>query len=213
MASSLHVRSVMDIQINPRGLDIAALHALTEAVNAAPDAEAALRLVGLAAIARLGDAEAAGRPGALKPGEREHALTAFFLVTPSREGMLLLGEEGWPSDQHRLIIDIAEGRPGWVVGNRTPLVLPNTDEDTVFTQIVSSHRMGSSRYAPLLWQGEALGLISIARQARHSFSRADLSGLETLAAIAAAAWMAHGGRALLAAIAPGDRLALDRAWR
>jgi 3-isopropylmalate dehydrogenase len=37
--------------------------------------------------------------------------------------------------------------------------------------------------------------------------------INPLAAIAAAAWMAHGGRALLAAIAPGDRLALDRAWR
>jgi signal transduction protein with GAF and PtsI domain len=189
------------------------LRDLMAAVNAALDAEQALDLVGRAAIDHLGDRDAASRPGAFKSGEVEHAVTAFFLITPSRDSMVLLAEEGWPADQHRLVIDIAEGRPGWVIRNRRSMVLPNTDDDGVFTQIIRTQRMGSSMYAPLMWKGEPLGLVSIAKQARHTFSSAYIPALEALASIAALAWVAHGGAALLHEFAAGPRLALDRALR
>jgi len=189
------------------------LRDLITAVSSAADAEQALHRIGKVAIDSLGDQMAVERPGALRPGETDHALTAFFLIAPSRRSMLLMAETGWPPEQHRLVIDIAEGRPGWVVANREALVLPNTDEDQVFTQIVTSRRMGSSMYAPLLWNDEPLGLVSIARQARGTFSAADVPALEALAGIAAAAWIAHGGPDLLRDMAFGTPLALDRAWR
>lgn len=194
-------------------LNAAVLRDLLYSINGAADAEQALHRIGLTAIDCLGDKEAVKRPGGLLPGETDHALTAFFLITPARDSMVLLAEMGWPQDQHRLVIDIAEGRPGWVIANRKALVLPNTDEDRVFTQIVTSRRMGSSMYAPLLWNGEPLGLVSIARQARLTFSAADVPALEALAGLAAAAWIAHDGPGLLRDMALGTPLALDRAWR
>ena len=171
---------------------------LLEGIAAAPDAEAALALVGHAAIAALGDPEAADRPGALKPGEVRRVIFGFFLIRPARDGMLLFAEHGWPEDQHRLTIALDNGRPGWVAANGQPLVLPNTDEDRVFTQILSSARMGSSMYAPLTWQGRTLGLITIASQARGTYAAGDVPGLVALAGIATMAWIAHGGPALLA---------------
>lgn len=186
---------------------------LVFATNLADDAEQALHRIGLTAIDCLGDKEAVNRPGGLLTGETDHALTAFFLITPARDSMVLLAESGWPPEQRRLVIDIAEGRPGWVIANRKALVLPNTEEDQVFTQIVNTRRMGSSMYAPLLWKGEPLGLVSIARQARHTFCAADIAALEAFAGLAAAAWIAHGGPALLREMDIGTPLAVDRAWR
>lgn len=170
---------------------------LLDGIAQAPDAEAALSLIGHAAIGTLGDPAAADRTGALKPGETRRVIFGFFLIRPARDGMLLFAEHGWPADQHRLTIALDNGRPGWVAANGKPMVLPNTDEDGVFTQILSSARMGSSMYAPLIWQGRTLGLITIASQARNTYAPSDMPGLTVLAAIASAAWMAHDGPALL----------------
>jgi GAF domain-containing protein len=174
------------------------LRSLLDAVNAAGDAEAALALIGHAAIAALGDKAAGSRPGALKPGETERTIFGFLLVKPKRDGLMLFAEHGWPAEQHRASIAIDNGRPGWVVAHGKAAALPNTDEDAIFTQILSSARMGSTIYAPLIWRGETIGLITLASQARYTYSAAEIPALEALAGIAALAWVAHGGPALLA---------------
>lgn len=187
--------------------------AFAEASGAA-DPEAALAVIGRLACEVLGDPEAASRPGALKPGESNFSIAGYFIVRPGRRDMLLVAEIGWPPEQHRLIIDIDEGRPGSVVAGARPLVLPNTDQDGTFTQILSSARMGSSLYAPLVWQGEVLGLITVASQARYTYSADDLPLLEVAAAHAAALWVAlGGGPGFLENAAAGRVLPRDRPGR
>ena len=163
------------------------------AISRAEDAEAALRAVGEAGLTRIGDPDAASKPGGLKPGEVERTITAFFLILPGREKMVLLGEQGWPEEQHRMIASTDNGRPGWVVATGKSCVCVNTDEDGLFTQILKTARMGSTIYAPLLWKGETLGLINFASQARYTYAESDLPIVETLGLMAATAWMAHGG--------------------
>jgi len=166
-------------------------------VAAAADAEAALSAIGHAGLSRIGDPDAASRPGALKPGEVARMIFGFFLVLPGRERMMLFAEHGWPAEQHRLVASTDNGRPGWTVQNGRPCVCPNTDEDALFTQILKTARMGSTIYAPLVWKGETLGLINFASQARHTYDEADLPVVEALGHMAAAAWMAHDGPGLL----------------
>lgn len=174
------------------------------------DAEAALASIGRLVCETLGDNTASSRPGSLKPGETNLTISGYFIVRPGREDMILMAEIGWPIAQHRLLIEIDEGRPGWVVGNATPLVLPNTDDDGTFTQILSSARMGSSMYAPLLWQGSVLGLITVASQARHTYGAEDLSLLQIAAAYAASIWIALGGNDYVAGAESGPFLPRDR---
>ena len=178
--------------------------------TAARDPEAALRTIGVAACEALGDRSAASRPGALKPGETDFTISGYFVLRPGGEDMLLVAETGWPAEQHRLVIEIGEGKPGWVLANKTPLLLPNTDEEPAFTQILSSARMGSSMYAPLLWRGSALGLITVASQARHTYRVIDLPLVEMAAAHAASLWVAMGGAQYLAGLEAGELLARDR---
>lgn len=181
--------------------------------SGAPDPETALALIARLACEILGDRSAASRPRALKPGEKDFTIAGYFIVRPGRRDMMLFAEIGWPADQHRLVIDIDEGRPGSVVGGGRALVLPNTDEDGTFTQILSSARMGSSLYAPLWWQGETMGLITVASQARYTYSGADLPLLELIAAHAACLWVALDGRRFVDNAEAGRVLPKDRPGR
>lgn len=179
-------------------------------MSGSADPEAALAAIGHLVCDSLGDKSAGSRPGALKPGESDFTISGYFIVRPATDDMILMAEIGWPADQHRLVIEIDEGRPGWVVGNATPLVLPNTDDDGTFTQILSSARMGSSMYAPLRWLGSVLGLITVASQARYTYAAEDLPLLEIAAAHAASMWVALGGNDYAANAESGQFLPRDR---
>jgi hypothetical protein len=178
--------------------------------SSAVDPEAALAAIGQLVCDILGDKTAASQPGSLKPGETDFTISGYLNVRPEGTDMILIAETGWPADQHRLIIEIDEGRPGWVVGNATPLVLPNTDDDGTFTQILSSARMGSSMYAPLMWQGSALGLITVASQARNTYGTDDLPLLQIAAAHAASLWIALGGNSYASNTESGQFLPKNR---
>ena len=182
-------------------------------VTLSDNPEAALETIGLVICETLGDRSAASRPGSLKQEETDFTISGYFVVRPGREDMILVAETGWPQEQHRLVIETSEGRPGWVVSNATPLLLPNTDDDATFTQILSSARMGSSMYAPLIWQGSVLGLITVASQARYTYSDHDLPLLEIAAAYAASVWIAMGGEKFLAGLEAGEFLARDRSHK
>ena len=172
--------------------------------------ESALTTLGHYICKHLGDKSAAERPGSLKSGETNFTISGYFIVRPGFNDMILISEIGWPEDQHRLTIETGEGRPGWVVNNAAPMVLPNTDEDATFTQILSSARMGSSMYAPLLWQGSVLGLVTLASQARYTYSNEDLPLLQLVAAHAASIWVSLGGKEFLSGAAAGQFLPKNR---
>ncbi len=180
---------------------MAALARATRAGCAAPGPEAALRELTSVCPAVLGDKQAHLRPGALKPAERPFSICGAFMLTPDRRHNLLLAEIGFPPEQHRLQIDATLGHPGWVVEHQEPLILANTDLDANFQQILKTARMGSALYAPMIWQGEFLGQIVCASQARDTYQQADLDVLVAFAETAAALWIAHSGPALLGDLA------------
>ena len=177
-----------------------ALQALGRAARAgcaANGPEDALRHITTLCPTRLGAKGAHRRPGALRPGERQFSVCGVFVVTPDAKHNLLVAEVGFPPEQHRLRIDIGLDHPGWVVQNRTPLLLANTDLDADFTQILKTARMGSALYAPMIWKGEFLGQLVLASQARNTYGQRDLDILVAFAEVATALWWAHDGPAFL----------------
>ena len=169
---------------------------------AAAGPEEAIRAVVASFFDVLGDRDAAARPGALKPGERQYFVGGAFLVTPDERFHMLVGSRGFPPEQERLMVPIDGGHPATVRRTRAPLVLENTDEHGSFRQYLRTSRMGSSIYAPMIWQGDFLGQLIFAAQARNTLSRADLDVLVAVAHVACALWVAHGGPAWLAATYP-----------
>jgi putative methionine-R-sulfoxide reductase with GAF domain len=170
-----------------------ALNAASSALANAADVEQALVEITKATRSLLGDKEAHLRPGALKPEERHFSVAGIFLLSSSGRENVLVAEEGFPVEQHRLHIPVEHGHPGWVVQHRKPLLLANTDEHSDFKQILKTSRMGSAVFGPLIWKGRMLGQIVTASQARNTYSDVDLAVTIAFANLAAAAFIAHGG--------------------
>lgn len=181
------------------------------AAFAAEGPEAALHALALGCHAVLGDRAAAGRPGALREGERDYRVAGCFLLTPAGYHMLV-GNVGFPPDQRRLMIPAEGGHPGRVMRSGQPLLLANTDDDPGFRQYLRTSRMGSACYAPMQWRGRFLGQMVVAAQARWTFGPEDLAALVVAARIATGAFLAQGGEAWLAAHADppdGFRVRMD----
>ena len=176
---------------------LARLAEATQAANSAPDVESALRDRTAATQEVLGDKEAHLRPGGLRVGERQFTNAGIFLIIPDRQHHLLVAEHGFPPEQHRLRIPFDLGHPGWVAQHQRPLVLTNTDEVPDFRQILKTARMGSALFGPMFWQGQMLGQLLTAAQARHTYGPIDLDLSMGFAHVAAAVYMAHGGPAWL----------------
>jgi GAF domain-containing protein len=178
-----------------RGLQQAA-----EASRGETDAEAAVGHITRMARDVLGDPDSAKRPGALKPGERDVKVSGIFFAAPKRDHLLLFADHGFPAEQRHLRISIADSRPGHTVRTGEPVVLPNTDNDTMFRQILKSARMGSALYAPVVWQAQVLGMFNIAAQARNTYDATDLNIALLFANLAAATWVALDGPDYLAGV-------------
>ena len=174
-------------------LALARLAEATRAANASPDVESALRHLTAGTQEVLGDKEAHLRPGGLRAGERQFTNSGIFLITPDRQYNLLVAEQGFPPEQYRLRIPIDLGHPGQVVHKQRPVVLANTDESPDFRQILTTARMGSAMFGPMVWRGQMLGQILTAAQARHTYSALDLDIFMGFAHVAAAVYIAHGG--------------------
>ena len=174
-------------------LALARLAEATRAANASPDFESALRHLTAGTQEVLGDKEAHLRPGGLRAGERQFTNSGIFLITPDRQYNLLVAEQGFPPEQYRLRIPIDLGHPGQVVHKQRPVVLANTDESPDFRQILTTARMGSAMFGPMVWRGQMLGQILTAAQARHTYSALDLDIFMGFAHVAAAVYIAHGG--------------------
>jgi len=182
-----------DTEPDPRALALALLAEAGAAANAETDPEAALHAIVSRYVAALGDRSAHLRPGALRGDERQFMVAGAFLVTPDDGWHMLVGNSGFPPEQRRLMVPIDAGHPGRVRASRQPLLLENTDDHGSFRQYLKTARMGSSIYAPMLWEGRFLGQIVLAAQARWTLRPADLAVMTALAPLAAAVWVAKGG--------------------
>jgi len=177
---------------------LAALDTAGAAAAAADGPEAAIHALASAYYALLGDREAHLRDGALKPGERQYFVAGGFFVSPDTRYHMLVGSVNFPAEQQRLCVPIDGGHPGWVYANRSTLILKNTDDHGAFRQYLKTSRMGSTIFAPMIWQGHFHGQMIMAAQARHTMRDVDLAVLVAYTRIATAAWIAHGGPAWLA---------------
>jgi len=149
----------------------------------------------------LGDPDSAKHPGALKPGERDIKVSGIFFAAPKRDYLILFADHGFPAEQRHLRINISDSRPGYTVRTGEPVVLPNTDNDAMFRQILKTARMGSAMYAPVVWQSQVLGMFNIAAQARNTYDTIDLKIALLFANLAAASWVALNGPHYLAGVA------------
>lgn len=182
-----------------------AAEAAIAAASRESQTEAALTHLTRFAHAALGDHAAAGRPGALLPGERDYRVSGVFVVTPDRRYNMLVANHGFPPEQRRLAIPIEWNHPGEVVRTSRPIHLANTDEHGTFRQFLSTSKMGSSIYFPIFSPSGPVAQIVAAAQARWTYSKEDLARLGHLADAAAAVWQRTDGDAWVAADYPaGD---------
>jgi GAF domain-containing protein len=166
-----------------------------EASRSERDPERALNAITRAAQQVLGDPDAARRAGA-----GEFRCSGVFVVAPSRDHLILLAENGYPSDQHRARISVNDSNPGLVVRTGKPKIVPNTDEDANFRQILSTVRVGSSCYLPVHWQGQVLGMFNVAAEARYALGDIDVRMGLLFANLAAATWIALDGPRFLESV-------------
>jgi GAF domain-containing protein len=177
---------------------IAALHDANEAAWRETDPEQGVRHFTSATRELLGDPGALERPEAFKPGEKQFVVSGAFFIAPSRDHMILFADN---FGQRHARISVTDSRPGHTVQTRQAAVVPNTDVDPIFRQILSSGRVGCSVYVPVMWRGEVIGMFNTAAQARYYFDETDMRVQKLFAALAAAVWMGLGGPALVADVA------------
>ena len=176
------------------------LQQAAEASRGETDAEAAVAHITRIARDVLGDPDSAKGPGALRPGERDIKVSGIFFAAPKRDHLLLFADHGFPAEQRYHRIGITDSRPGHTVRTGEPVVLPNTDNDTMFRQILKTARMGSALYAPVVWQAQVLGMLNIAAQARNTYDATDLKIALLFANLTAATWVALDGPHYLARV-------------
>lgn len=180
---------------------VTGLQQASELARGERDPEQALRHLTRIARAVMGDLDAGKLPGAIKPGEKDFKVSGIFFAAPKRDHLILLADHDFPSEQRHLRISITDSRPGFTVRTGRPVVVPNTDYDSGFRQILKTARMGSAVYAPVVWNGEVLGMFNIAAQARGTYDKTDLQVGMLFANLAASIWMALDGPAYLAGLA------------
>lgn len=180
---------------------IVTLDKTIEAAWRETDPEDAVRHFTRATQAILGDPEAPNRPGALKPGEKQLVATCTFVIAPSRDHMILFADYGFPPTQRHARISVTDSRPGHTVQTKRAAVVPNTDEDKIFRQIMASARVGCTLYVPMMWRDQVIGMFNTAAQARYMYDETDLIVQKLYAAAAAAAWMGLGGPILVERVA------------
>ena len=186
--------------------DIAVFHqrALRELARAGAEAsdaagpEDALWVITRTVYDLLGDREAHLQPGALKEGEKQQFAAGCFMVMPNRQTNILIAPVNFGPTQRHMRIPHDLGHPGHVIKTKQPMRLANTDEHKSFVRILETFRAGSPLFAPILWKGDALGVLICAAQARNTMSEADLELHVAFSHLAAAQWIAHGGPAFLA---------------
>ena len=191
--------------------DVEFMRAAGAAIAALPEAgefETALNHLAKAAVDLLGDPDRGAVPGALKAGERDYRIGGTFLITPDRAYNMLVGAQGFPPEQRRLMIPIGWNHPGLVVAEERPLLVADTDQDTRFRQFLKTSRMGSSLYQPIMVGGRMVGQIVAAAQPRGTYDAVDLDRLGLLGAAAALVWRRFDGDTWLRADYPAPD-----AWR
>jgi len=128
----------------------------------------------------------------LKTGEKDLYACGFFLII-NKKKQILIAPQNYGPEQNYLIIKTNLGHPAWVIKNKLPLLLKNTDHHKSFVKILATFRAGSVVYSPMVWGNRFLGQIICASQARNVMNEDSLNFLNILANIATLEWINKGG--------------------
>lgn len=145
----------------------------------------------------LGIQDAHLKPDGLLPGEKQLVIAGVEMVSRDRSEFVFIAERNFPAHQHRQRIPIGAGHQALVMRTKKSVLSEDLHKDPVFVQVLSAAKMGSLIMAPMLWEGEVMGMVFTAAQARRQFRPLDLAALEAFADAAAALWVAHDGPRLL----------------
>ena len=164
---------------------------LLKRLNLVRDPEKALSIISHTAYKYIGFRK--NNPSKiLKLNEKDQYACGFFLVL-NKNKQILIAPQNYGKEQNYLIINTNLGHPAWVIKNKQPLLLKNTDEHESFVKILATFRAGSVVYSPMLWGNKFLGQIICASEARNVMDEASLNFLIILSNIASAEWISKNG--------------------
>ncbi len=155
------------------------------------DPEKALSLISNTAFKNIGVRKTNSKK-ILKTGEKDLYACGFFLII-NKNKQILIAPQNYGPEQNYLIIKTNLGHPAWVIQNKLPLLLKNTDQHKSFVKILATFRAGSVVYSPMVWGNRFIGQIICASQARNVMNEDSLNFLNILANIAILEWINKGG--------------------
>lgn len=155
--------------LSSRGMDNAA---------ATRDLEVLYRIAALAS----GEADAHAAEVAVL-GEAMSAFAAasgsLSLLNPHTGYLEIASHQGLPPDTGNFALKLGQGVTGWATLHAKPLLIPDVSADARY--IAARAAVRCEMAAPLLFRGQAVGVINVDADAPHAFDDADLARLARIA--------------------------------
>ena len=155
--------------------------------------EKALNLITKFSFENLGNRIVANKKNNLKKGEKNQFACGSFILLDKKK-QILIAPQNYTPEQKYMLLKTNVGHPGWVIKNKSRLILSNTDKHKSFVRILKTFRAGSAIYAPILINNKLIGQIICASQARNVMEEIDLSALCVLSNLASIYWSKLDGR-------------------
>mgnify|MGYP001326704418 CR=1 FL=1 len=166
---------------------------LSKTLESQKSFEKVLQLITKFSVTNLGNRAKAKKKGNLKTGEENlYACGSFILINNQKQ--ILIAPQNYAPEQKYMILSTKVGHPGWVIKNKSRLVLTNTDKHKSFVRILKTFRAGSAIYAPIMNSNKFIGQIICASQARYVMEEIDLSALCILSNLASWYYFKLNGR-------------------
>lgn len=114
-------------------------------------------------------------------------VVTVFALEPSGEHLYVAAAYNMEEIETDIRIPRNYGLVGAVFGKGEPLLVPDTDIEPRFRQLLENRRVRSAIYAPIKWRDETYGVITVGSLLKNSFNTYDLNLLHSLSIQAAVA--------------------------
>ncbi len=104
---------------------------------------------------------------------------SLSLLNPHTSYLEIVAQQGLPPDTGHFALKLGQGITGWVALHGKPLLVPNVAAEPRY--IAARAKVGCEMAAPLLSQGQPIGVINLDADRPNAFSEDDLSRLVQLA--------------------------------
>jgi len=100
---------------------------------------------------------------------------SLSLLNPHTGYLEIASAQGLPPDTGNFALKLGQGVTGWVTLHAKPLLIPDVSTDARY--IAARTAVRCEMAAPLLFRGQAVGVINLDADAPHAFTEADLARL------------------------------------